>query len=96
MFTADNFAFAVIKTIDSLLSIYSTLIIIRALISWFSPNPYNRLYVLLIRITEPVLGPLRRLIPISGIDISPIIAILLIDIVVKRVLIAIASSLLMP
>lgn len=93
MFSADNFSMAVAQTIDVLLNIYTTLIIIRALISWFSPNPYNRLYQLLIRVTEPVLGPLRRLIPIQGIDISPIIAIFLIDFVIKRILIAIVASL---
>jgi len=67
-----------INFIVRLAELYTILIIIRAIMSWFSPDPYAYPYRLLISITEPVLGPLRRLIPIAGIDLSPIIAILLI------------------
>jgi YggT family protein len=81
-----------IYAISSLLNIYSLLILIRALLSWFSPNPYNRLYQLLIRVTEPVLGPIRRIVPLQGIDISPLVAILLIDLVIKKILIGLLSS----
>jgi YggT family protein len=94
MYDSGHFGIFLIWLIDKLLSGYSILILIRALMSWFSPNPYNRFYILLIRATEPVLAPIRRLIPISGIDISPIIAILLIDLVVKRILLSILMSLL--
>jgi YggT family protein len=94
MGTDGNFGVFIVWLVDKLLSGYSLLILIRALISWFSPNPYNRLYILLIRATEPVLAPLRRIIPMSGIDFSPLIAILLIDLVVKRVLLGLLSSLL--
>ncbi|HOD18522.1 MAG TPA: YggT family protein [Candidatus Cloacimonadota bacterium] len=78
----------IILVLVRLLDIYSLLILIRALMSWFSVGYRNRFYLWLIRITEPVLAPLRRLIPLPGIDISPIIAILLIDLVIKRILIA--------
>jgi YggT family protein len=94
MFSYGNFAASLIGLLESLLNIYSFLIVLRAILSWFSINPYNRYYQLLIRATEPVLGPLRRLIPMQGIDISPIIAILLIDLVVKRLLIGLVSMLL--
>ncbi len=95
MFEQTNIALSLIKLISSLLDGYVLLIIVRALISWFSPNPYNRLYQLLIRATEPVLAPIRRIIPIQGIDISPIIAILLINVLVRRVIIGLVSSLLL-
>lgn len=95
MFESSNIAISFIKLISALLDGYILLIIIRALLSWFSPNPYNQLFQLLIRATEPVLGPIRRIIPIQGIDISPIIAILLIDFVLKKVLIGFVSSLLL-
>jgi YggT family protein len=87
-----NMGSFIIWLLDRLLSAYSLLILIRALISWFAPNPHNRLYILLIKATEPVLAPLRRIIPVSGIDFSPLIAILLIDLVVKRVLLSLLSS----
>lgn len=61
------------------------LIIIRAVISWFSPNPYNPLFQLLLRLTEPILRPIRNLVGrflhMGGVDFSPIIAILLLSFV---------------
>ena len=53
------------------------LIIIRALISWFNPDPYNTLFQFLYRITEPVLSIVRNAMPnLGGIDISPIVVLL--------------------
>jgi len=83
------------ELISRLLSVYSLLILVRALLSWFSISPYNKFYRFLIDITEPVLAPIRRIIPIQGIDLSPLVAILLIDIVIKRVVLAVFSSLFM-
>lgn len=53
-------------------------IIIRALLSWVSPDPHNPIVQFLYSVTEPVLARVRQLIPISGmgIDFSPIIVIL--------------------
>ena len=78
-----------VSGIDFLLYFISTLffilqfaIIIRALMSWFNPSPDNPIVRLVIEITEPVLGPLRRIIPRIGmIDISPIVAILLMNVI---------------
>jgi YggT family protein len=54
------------------------IIIFRAVISWVNPDPYNQIVVFLYRVTEPVLQPIRRKLPMRnvGIDISPIIVIL--------------------
>jgi YggT family protein len=71
----------------SLVDIYILLIIIRAVFSWFAPNPGNQFYRTLVVLTEPVLAPIRRIIPLPGIDISPIIAILLIQIVARALII---------
>jgi YggT family protein len=62
------------------LTIYIWIIVIRALISWVSPDPYNPIVRFLYRVTEPVLRPVRRILPISGmgIDFSPLIMILII------------------
>ena len=62
-----------------LLSIYLLLIIIRIVFSWGRVSYRNRLMKFLVDVTEPLLGPLRRLIPPLGwIDISPIVAILIV------------------
>ena len=58
-----------------LLSLYSTLILIRIVFSWGGVSYSNRVMRFLVDVTEPLLGPLRRMIPLLGpIDISPIVA----------------------
>ncbi|MGB2705378.1 MAG: YggT family protein [Candidatus Omnitrophota bacterium] len=78
MFVVGNFIFAVAVILQYLITILTWIIIIRALLSWVNPDPYNMIVQILYKITEPILAPLRRIIPIHniGIDISPIIAIL--------------------
>lgn len=80
MFVLENLIFALAKIIDIGLTIYMWIIIGRALISWVNPDPYNPIVTFLYRVTEPVLAPIRRWIPLRGmgIDISPIIVILVI------------------
>jgi YggT family protein len=78
VFIISNFITAVATVLDMVLGIYMFLIIIRAIASWFAMDPYNPIYQFLIRITEPVLGYIRRVLPFRTgmVDISPIIAIL--------------------
>ncbi len=67
-----------------LLYLYTWVIIIRAVVSWSRPDPGNPLVLALVRVTEPVLKPLRTLVPpakLGGIDLSPILAIVAIQIV---------------
>ena len=79
MFIIGNFLMAVAKIMDMALSIYMWLIIIRALISWVNPDPYNPIVRFLVAATEPVLYPIRKRLPLmGGIDFSPIVAILVI------------------
>jgi YggT family protein len=57
-------------------------IIARALLSWFNLGPQHPLVRILYDITEPILAPLRRVIPTIGmIDITPIAAIILLEVV---------------
>jgi len=70
------------------LQLYMWAIILRALFSWFRPPRYNptyyRLERTLIKLTEPVLAPIRRYLPSSfGLDLSPVIAVLLIQFLMK-------------
>jgi YggT family protein len=80
MFVLSNFIIWLAKVIDIALTLYMWIIIFRALISWVNPDPYNQIVIFLYRVTEPVLGPIRRRLPMRniGIDISPIIVILVI------------------
>ena len=78
MYVVGNFIAAIAVILGYLVTILTWLIIIRALISWVNPDPRNIIVQILYKITEPILAPLRRIIPLYniGIDISPIIAIL--------------------
>jgi YggT family protein len=80
MFIAANFITALAEVVGMVLNFYMWVIIIRALISWVNPDPYNPIVQFLYKITEPVLHPIRRLMPAYkiGIDLSPLIVILVI------------------
>ena len=61
---------------------FTFVIIIAALLSWVSPDPRNPVVNLVYSISEPILYPIRRIIPlIAGIDLSPIFAILFLQLI---------------
>ena len=78
MFILGNLISAFAQVLSIVLNIYMWLIVVRAIASWFTMDPYNPIYQFLIRITEPVLGYIRRILPMRGsmMDLSPIVAIL--------------------
>jgi YggT family protein len=78
MYIIGNLLGATAKILDIALGIYMWIIIIRALLSWVNPDPYNPIVQFLYSITEPVMNKVRQLVPMSGIgiDFSPIIVIL--------------------
>ncbi|MEK7702945.1 MAG: YggT family protein [Nitrospirota bacterium] len=80
MFLVANFIEAIAQVLDYLLEFYKWAFIISAAISWVSPDPFNPIVQFLSRVTEPILYPIRRTVGgyFSGIDLSPIIALLLI------------------
>lgn len=75
-----NIILGIANVLEVVLNIYKWVIIIRALVSWVNPDPYNPIVQILTKMTEPVLRPLRKLAPPYkvGIDLSPLIAILII------------------
>jgi len=76
MFVFGNFIDAFATLLDLVLNLALWLIIIRALISWVSPDPYNPIVRFLMSATEPILGPIQRALPpMGGLDLSPIAAI---------------------
>jgi len=78
MFILANFLKAMAAVLDVALTIYMWVIVIRALISWVNPDPYNPIVRFLYAITEPVLYRIRRYLPVvfGGFDLSPILVIL--------------------
>jgi len=65
---------AVVQLLDLLFNVYFFAIIIRAVLSWVSPGSYNPAVSLLYSLTEPLLRFSRRLLPpMGGIDLSPLI-----------------------
>ncbi|MDE3019624.1 MAG: YggT family protein [Nitrospirota bacterium] len=79
MFVAGNLLNALATVLDYVLWLYMWVIIARALISWVNPDPWNPIVQFLDRVTEPVLGPIRRRLSWRmGLDVSPIIAFLII------------------
>jgi len=78
--------------IFGVLAIYSLLIFMRIVVSW-GAGPHNRLLHFLVRATEPILGPFRRVIPPLGmIDVSPIIVLLLLDLLQRAVAVTLLSG----
>ncbi|GAB6041164.1 YggT family protein [Endothiovibrio diazotrophicus] len=57
-------------------------ILVQAIISWVNPTGYNPVTAILYRLNEPLLGPIRRLMPpIGGIDLSPLAVLIILQLV---------------
>ena len=66
---------AIPALVGLIISIFLFGILIRVILSWVNPDPYNPAVALLNRITDPIMVPAQRLVPpISGIDLSPMVA----------------------
>jgi len=79
MFVLANFLNAVAYVLEFVINIYMYIIIARAIISWVNPDPYNPIVRFLYQVTEPVLSRVRRLLPnMGGLDLSPLIVLLVI------------------
>ena len=76
-----EFLFSIIRDLCWVLTMA---ILARAIISWFSPSPTNKLAIILYQVTEPFLAPLRRIIPRTGMfDFTPLVAIILLQIIAR-------------
>lgn len=78
---------ALITIVDYAFTLYSVILLARVLISWFPVDPYNPIVRVLHQLTEPLLAPIRRLLPQTGaIDFSPLIGFVVI-ILAQRIVI---------
>ena len=83
MFDHSSFTMGVKAIIISLLNVYMWVIIIRVVISWINPDPYNPIVQFLRSITDPALDGLRKKLPrflwSTGLDFTPLLLIVLIQ-----------------
>jgi YggT family protein len=67
-------AWAVPALVGLVINIFLFAILIRVVLSWLNPDPYNPAVSILESLTRPVLGPAQRLLPpVGGLDLSPIL-----------------------
>lgn len=78
MFIFSNFLVAAAKVLSLVLSIYMWVIIVRAVLSWVNPDPYNPIVRFIHNLTEPVLSQVRRRLPVvfGGIDLAPVVVLI--------------------
>ena len=66
--------------IARLIDLYSLIVFVAVILSWFPVDRRNPLVRLLHRLTEPVLEPIRRLLPpIGGLDLSPMVLLIVLQ-----------------
>ena len=72
--------FDLYRLLELALTLLFWAIFLRAILSWVQPNPYNPIVRFIDRVTDPILRPLQRHLPnLGGIDLSPLVAMLLIE-----------------
>ena len=88
--------FHLINAVSWLLGIYSLIVLAACVISWVNPDPYNPIVRTLKTLTEPVLWRIRKLLPftyMNGIDFSPLVLLLAIELFRRVVLISLLDLL---
>ena len=79
MFVFGNLVFAVAKLLDFVINAYILVIIVSAVMSWLSPDPYNPIVRFIHSVVDPFLDVIRRTLPflVGPMDFTPIVAILI-------------------
>lgn len=82
----------VIRLILLLITVYQVILFLRVMLTWFRIDPYTNPFArILYTLTEPLLEPIRAILPSTGmIDFSPLVAFLVLA-VIERVLFALAQ-----
>lgn len=79
MFILAQFCQSLALLFNMFFSIIYFILVVRIIISWFGVNPYNEIVQIILRISEPILAPFRRLpLRVGMIDFSPVFAFMLI------------------
>ena len=82
--------FLLFQVIDMVFNILQIIIIVRVALSWISHNPSNQFIRIIYQVSEPILKPIREILPITGMgfDLSPIVAFFLLGLL-KKILLAV-------
>lgn len=80
MFVFGNLFSTIAHILDILLEVYMWVVIVRAILSWINPNPYNPLVRIIYGLVDPVTYRISRFFPtrIGMIDIAPFLLLLII------------------
>lgn len=81
MYAWTNLVIFIAQIFQQILTIYFWIVIVSAVLSWVEPNPYNPIVRFLYSVTEPVFDWIRERLPVflGGLDLSPIVVILVIE-----------------
>lgn len=78
---------SIIQLVNTLFRLYYYVLLARIILSWVRVDTYHPVVQWIYRVTEPVLAPFRRVLPpMGGLDFSPIIALLVLQIVQRLVI----------
>ena len=82
--------FLLFQVIDMVFNILQIIIIVRVVLSWISHKPSNQFIRIIYQVSEPILKPIREILPITGMgfDLSPIVAFFLLGLL-KKILLAV-------
>lgn len=84
----------IVGLVQLLFDLYVIVLLVRVLLSWTQADPRNPIVNLIHQLTEPLLAPIRRMLPQSGgIDFSPIVAFVVVLIAEQVVLMLLRSLL---
>ena len=77
----------IVNFLQLLISVLMLLVIARVLVSWLAPSGGGGLVAFIYQATEPILAPIRRLVPPSGgLDWAPLIVLLLLGLLLRVVM----------
>lgn len=97
MFIFGDILVAISKVLNVVLTFLWIIILIRAILSWVNPDPYNPIVRFIYNVTEPILYQVRKRLPFhfGGMDFSPLIVFLVIiliqEIIIHRLYVLGAS-----
>ena len=78
--------FAIGELLQTTVYVFIVAVVIRVIMSWIGPRSYHPVMGLLQSLTEPVMGPARRLLPpIGGLDLSPIVVFIVLGLVLRLI-----------
>lgn len=78
-----------VNLLDNIFRLFTYMIIARVILSWLPDLQRSRAAIFLDNMTEPLLGPLRRILPpMQGLDLSPLLALILLQ-AIERILVSV-------